>query len=568
MTSTTCRSVPPTRTEAGPLVRLLATVVGPLCALVACESAHKPDQSTTWAHEMARCGMAAEMKVVAATGAGGACSGAQPVTGSPVRLIKDGKGLALGWGDVRLESQSSGDCVFKFAGCQAVVGKWVGLSAVLEAGPGGPRLTMQGRGVQGHQQLDCPANAVYQLASAATPTGGPGGGVGGTCNFVGTWKVSKAPTLASGTCDLSWSPGDVEIHSDSGKLLLEWPGSSEPFVLTVNTSACTATAVPESDMLIFNGAVRTESMTLQLANGQLAGTIADQLEGESDFGEKCKATFAFTSDLPGAAATPTGKVSNAIKLAGTFGPACGEAPYVCGDQVCDGTRGEGCHSCPADCACALDQNCLGDVAVPGICRTKCTFGGKACGAGLVCDRPLSEEKAPAGATYCYAVGTVKEAAGCQRQSDCAEGLQCWIDKNPAVDWALDRGVCAKPCAGCDHSCRKNQETGALICPVKCTLGTPGQCGKGAMCYDKYANYEFYPGVEDLAPVCMAEAPAPVGLGSACKLWDAPCGDALMCLNLTSGKSFCTKPCTDNAGCGDLICVKYSSGTSYCSLNEK
>lgn len=484
------------------------------------------------------CGLGTELEITDVAGAGAQCAGTLPGKGDTVRLLvaKDG-GLSIQIGAWRLPRASGAGCSHQFAGCNVDSNSWLALNASLEGGVSKPKLTLLARYIHDHLDAKCPANVGYALKTAAPAKVA-------TCAYAGAWTVAATPKLATGSCSYAWSAGQVTIADQGGKIALKWPGQSDPFVGSVNFATCSASATPVADQ-IYNGVVRTTSVSFKVTGKTLTGTIQDKLDGLSDSGDTCNASFSFSATLANDA-------SAAAALPQDVSGTCGQRPYVCGDGKCEDKLGEGCRNCTADCGCAAGDQCLGTTGT-GTCRTECNPEKTVCPATLRCEAPGADSGIVGDAKFCLPEGAGVPGGPCMASADCKAGTYCWRDGLKVFDWE-SAGVCAAPCdTSCKIKCMPNKLGGpAQLCPVTCARGKTGECPAGSFCYDKYLSWNYANlGFATLPPFCAAlPATAPAGQGEPClndhnKEKSIPCGDGLICY---TGKNYCAAACQTQADC--------------------
>ena len=521
---------------------------------VACAAGEEPKPVATAAPsvaaELAQCGLASELRVTSATGAGANCRG-NPVVGDIVRLDADrldiggarlvrrtGSGAGSGAGTIA--------CAYEFAGCHSDKSTWLSVGVAIQGGAGTPRMTLVGNQVRDHKGDACPGVVAYTLepVPAAKP---------GACSLLGEWIVAAELKPTVGACSYTWPPGAVTITAHDGKTELEWPGEPFGFVLQVDMAACRATGAPDSLLEIHNGVARTKSLQFQRTGDVLVGTVRDKLDGKSDTGDTCDATFAFTAHKASVAAAAAAAGSG-LGLSGDVTTVCGPRPFVCGDGQCAVSAGEGCLACAADCLCPSQSVCRGQAATPGLCLRPCIVKADDCGDGARCVPFGPDDGSGDSGAYCVPEGPGTTASPCAGNRDCKRGLDCWLDGFYALDWAK-KGVCAPACTkACPAKCRDNLlDPTAQVCPLDCARGKTGQCPTGSFCFDKYGAWQFSQfGGEPIAPTCAAlPTVAPSGPGAKCvsnfqtsPVQSTPCADGLTCIN----GGTCTMACNDHADC--------------------
>jgi len=174
-------------------------------------------------------------------------------------------------------------------------------------------------------------------------------------------------------------------------------------------------------------------------------------------------------------------------------PACGTcpAPPTCGDHTCDGTIGENCATCAADCACTGGNTCQNGTCAPppptcgdntcdpsigencATCAADC-----GCSGGNTCQNGSCAPPPPTCGDNACDPSIGENCATCAADCACTGGDTC------------QNGTCAPPCGDgiCDPNAGENCSTCAVDCGCTgtdtCENGvcTPAQCiPEGATC---------------------------------------------------------------------------------------
>lgn len=469
------------------------------------------------------CAVLARWVITAVEVAGAACVGRLPAVGESV-VVADGR-LRVGERDLALGRVGAG-CVVEASGCTEfrALGNQASITATLDLPAG--RLVLDGQESVGFRPAAC---APVTLTLAPAPEG---------CHLGGRFAVTTAPALVEGTCDLSWRPATVAISvatepgDDRGELLWD---DDDYAITAVDPVACTVTAA--NGLAFYNGVGRTIRITATVNAAGAEFSIADALDGTSDFDQTCVgARFAAT----GTVIEPGGE---------PWGPVCDALPFVCGDGICATDAGEQCEACPDDCGC--DDLCV-SYLLPGEPRTEpdrhaCSaacFGG-GCEAGERCvparefdvlfvNGGLSEQVCLA------ATGDAPRGGACTDSRGCADGLLC------------SDGQCLATCAdaapgGC-VDCRMFAPVTIGACIPFCNPGRTDECG-AASCLSRTVNH-FCSTVDRESWFCH-----PAQFEHACQPTAVPgLGDAC----------FEGEGCAIEGGCLKDDCVRFADNTFECA----
>ncbi len=246
------------------------------------------------------------------------------------------------------------------------------------------------------------------------------------CDPLGSFEAPASAVIRSGSCELEWNAGQVEISLGEEGYDLAW-GSTELRGLSLDPSTCTLSGDRGiSDFWLYNNAMRHSSITLTIANGALQGQVSDALDSETFDGKSCAgATFELV------AARAADREVERLAISCDI-----PQPVACGNGVCE--EGESCL-CQEDCGCEQGFECAPDE----VCRAPCTMAseGQDCGAGERCS-PIGQQGLAIFSSdplFCEDEGSTSIGENCSSNSQCVAGAVCHYG---------ERGTVARCAAAC------------------------------------------------------------------------------------------------------------------------
>lgn len=486
-----------------------------------------------------RCDFAGRYRISTIQPQPAGCS-ALPSAGALLAIESSTTGYTLIAGDFEIPLEAGAmECALVRSTCRydAAGDRWLSVDVELQKTTG-LRIAIELDEVSAHQQGACTGRFELEaMPDMPSP-----------CGFDDPLLADAPPAIATGACDLSWSAEELRIVLENGEHVAHWGERFSSTDVNIDETTCTATiqkgVLP--DIWLYNGVPRRLVMHVQRDGAEYRGQIEDRLEGTSDFGETCDATFTFTAKQETLGADVV--LPNSCSV---------ERPFVRDDGRCEMDRDEGCLMSTADCGCVAPQACISRGA--GLCAVACDILSDPCAANERCD--LADSFGSDG--YCVAAGPLGEGRKCASHADCGHGLLCQVD----WDEPIIEGICLRACdpnvmtsPACSTLCTPhtdNLDIGG--CKIGCDATVDNICGgDDAFCWRRASNQDPY-----CWPVPAGGVP---GLNEDCNNelgYRGPrCEGALDCIGL-SGRFFCSPECASSADCPEVLPVCHTSFLDHC-----
>lgn len=357
-----------------------------------------------------------------------------PKANEQIEVARRDGAIVLRFGAVTLPVTSVADCALVANGCEATEHHYFAPTVTFRKRGAALTVSASANDIQGSRYGQCHDAVEFQVSPVAA------------CAPVGKYPMSHS-SLTTGACNLTWSPGEVEITQTGGVYAIQW-GSVAFHTVAFDEKTCTFHAekgTPNSEFWSYNGALRSATLDLTANDGTLQGTVNDQLMGATATGQTCSgATFAISAQRPQ-------RETRALEAACAAPP-----PDVCGDGICAASETCDC----SDCACQNGTTCTSGPS-GRVCARACTLasetrdcpGGQKCGTLDETRYPLSVPTTQP--LHCIASGGKVAGQPCSINSECSAGLVCHLAVGA---WAAE---CAPPCGVGLPTCNDGRACGPL-----------------------------------------------------------------------------------------------------------